>query len=67
MTRNKLVPSTFSFLRTGLFRREIRSIIFVMFKVRIKRNKIGKGIDLELYKVMFNIWIRTIRKLRLAC
>ena len=34
---------------------EIKSIISVMFEIRIKRNKAGKGIDLKLYNVTFNI------------
>ena len=58
MARNKLASSTSSVLGTGLFRGEIRSVIFVMFKIRIERNKAGKGEDLELYNVIFNISIR---------
>ena len=42
-------------LETGLFRREIRIIISVMFKIMTERNKAGKGIDLKLYNVMFDI------------
>ena len=52
--RNKLFSSSSSALGTGLFRREIGSIISVMFKIRIERNKARKGIDLKFYNVMFN-------------
>ena len=44
------------------FKREIRSIVSVMLKIRIKRNKAGKVIDVKLYNVTFNIWIRMLRK-----
>ena len=40
---------------TGLLRRQIESIISVMFNIRIEMNKAGKEIDLKSYNVMLNI------------
>lgn len=47
-------------LGTGLFMREIKSIIFAMVKIRIKRNEAGEGINLNFYNVTFSIWIRPL-------
>ena len=33
-------------------------------KIMIKRNKAGKEIDLKLYNVSINIWIKTLGKTR---
>ena len=57
-----LFPALPAFRGMGLLRREIGSIISVMFKRSIERNKVGKGIDLKLYNVTFNIWIKTLWK-----
>ena len=47
-------------LGTGLFMREIKSIIFAMVKIKIKRNEAGEGINLNFYNVTFSIWIRPL-------
>ena len=43
ISRNKLVSSTSSVFGTGLFRREIGSIISVMFKIRKKEQSKEKN------------------------
>ena len=39
-----------------------RNLKSFMFKLRVEKNKAGKVIDLKLYNVTFNIWIRTLGK-----
>ena len=55
---NKLVSSNSSVLGTGLFRRKIGSIVSVMLKIRIERNKTGKGyLDQNVREIMIDIII----------
>ena len=55
-------PAFSAFWGRFFFKREIGSIISVMFKIRIERNKAGKVIDIKLYNVTLNILIRTLGK-----
>ena len=41
---------------------EKSKVISVMFKIRIERIKAEKVIELKLYNVKFNIWIRALGK-----
>ena len=47
LQERKLSLSAFCILGTGLFSQEISCIISVMFKIRIERNKAGKGIIIQ--------------------